>query len=166
MIRRPPRSTLFPYTTLFRSPRLPGSCGRRTAGDRSRRLQEFSHLRVAALPELRRRPQEREPPLMHQPDPRAEQQSFAHVVRHEHHPLVEPSLERLKLALQLDPRDGIERAERLVEEQQRRGGGEGAGGAPPPAPPPPHPLGGAPPRAPRGQAPPRPQPPPPPRQPG
>src|SRR3712207_8715848 len=23
MIRRPPRSTLFPYTTLFRSPRLP-----------------------------------------------------------------------------------------------------------------------------------------------
>src|SRR2546422_6142765 len=66
MIRRPPRSTLFPYTTLFRS--------------------------------------EREPPLMHQPDPRAEQQSFAHVVRHEHHPLVEPSLERLELALQLDPR--------------------------------------------------------------
>src|SRR2546422_6844409 len=34
MIRRPPRSTLFPYTTLFRSPRPgPGSrghrCGRR-----------------------------------------------------------------------------------------------------------------------------------------
>src|ERR1039458_4562775 len=26
MIRRPPRSTLFPYTTLFRSPRLP-TCG-------------------------------------------------------------------------------------------------------------------------------------------
>src|SRR5256885_9888186 len=25
MIRRPPRSTLFPYTTLFRSLRLPGS---------------------------------------------------------------------------------------------------------------------------------------------
>src|SRR5438477_2144658 len=24
MIRRPPRSTLFPYTTLFRSPMLPG----------------------------------------------------------------------------------------------------------------------------------------------
>src|SRR5256885_5885957 len=28
MIRRPPRSTLFPYTTLFRSPRL-GDPGRR-----------------------------------------------------------------------------------------------------------------------------------------
>src|SRR2546422_7493164 len=25
MIRRPPRSTLFPYTTLFRSDRLPGA---------------------------------------------------------------------------------------------------------------------------------------------
>src|SRR5258708_8716149 len=25
MIRRPPRSTLFPYTTLFRSPSLPGA---------------------------------------------------------------------------------------------------------------------------------------------
>src|SRR3712207_7743676 len=25
MIRRPPRSTLFPYTTLFRSPRWPGT---------------------------------------------------------------------------------------------------------------------------------------------
>src|SRR3712207_7012783 len=28
MIRRPPRSTLFPYTTLFRSPALPGSGAR------------------------------------------------------------------------------------------------------------------------------------------
>src|SRR5260370_16030582 len=26
MIRRPPRSTLFPYTTLFRSGRSPGPC--------------------------------------------------------------------------------------------------------------------------------------------
>src|SRR2546430_13433294 len=28
MIRRPPRSTLFPYTTLFRSCRRPGATGR------------------------------------------------------------------------------------------------------------------------------------------
>src|SRR5438876_1269200 len=27
MIRRPPRSTLFPYTTLFRSPRSRRACG-------------------------------------------------------------------------------------------------------------------------------------------
>src|SRR2546422_5196830 len=33
MIRRPPRSTLFPYTTLFRSwPAIP-TCARRTAAD-------------------------------------------------------------------------------------------------------------------------------------
>src|SRR3989475_1587428 len=30
MIRRPPRSTLFPYTTLFRSPRDSPRCARRT----------------------------------------------------------------------------------------------------------------------------------------
>src|SRR5260370_28918749 len=29
MIRRPPRSTLFPYTTLFRSPFLPAELGER-----------------------------------------------------------------------------------------------------------------------------------------
>src|SRR2546427_4585190 len=43
MIRRPPRSTLFPYTTLFRSPQLPGGerrrddqCPRRRPRARSR----------------------------------------------------------------------------------------------------------------------------------
>src|SRR2546422_5103352 len=37
MIRRPPRSTLFPYTTLFRSSR--------------RMLQRHEHLALAQLPE-------------------------------------------------------------------------------------------------------------------
>src|SRR3712207_8746917 len=41
MIRRPPRSTLFPYTTLFRSRRRPagltGSQAQVTGGSRSRR---------------------------------------------------------------------------------------------------------------------------------
>src|SRR2546421_5041578 len=32
MIRRPPRSTLFPYTTLFRSPLRPTACEQRPAG--------------------------------------------------------------------------------------------------------------------------------------
>src|SRR3712207_7830816 len=41
MIRRPPRSTLFPYTTLFRSPQGAGP-GRR---DRLRRLQERDRRR-------------------------------------------------------------------------------------------------------------------------
>src|SRR5438132_8242053 len=38
MIRRPPRSTLFPYTTLFRSPRS----GNREIGKRRRRVTEYS----------------------------------------------------------------------------------------------------------------------------
>src|SRR2546430_11472978 len=42
MIRRPPRSTLFPYTTLFRSPGLPAARpkhgGGRDAADRRLRL--------------------------------------------------------------------------------------------------------------------------------
>src|ERR1044072_6990734 len=34
MIRRPPRSTLFPYTTLFRSPKVPFSFTSRAASTR------------------------------------------------------------------------------------------------------------------------------------
>src|SRR3712207_1028268 len=66
MIRRPPRSTLFPYTTLFRSPRDPapereplrheraidrGPLGGAPAGDRA---QDRPELRVAAAPAARR----------------------------------------------------------------------------------------------------------------
>src|SRR2546421_8641995 len=40
MIRRPPRSTLFPYTTLFRSPLLPGA--HRVASGREPRQGEPS----------------------------------------------------------------------------------------------------------------------------
>src|SRR6266404_7118835 len=49
MIRRPPRSTLFPYTTLFRSPpRAPhrasrGDLRRRQNGGRDRRDRRASH---------------------------------------------------------------------------------------------------------------------------
>src|SRR2546430_11208950 len=42
MIRRPPRSTLFPYTTLFRStPRLPSRLRRRTSRRSDRRGPRF-----------------------------------------------------------------------------------------------------------------------------
>src|SRR3712207_7948209 len=44
MIRRPPRSTLFPYTTLFRS-----RGGGRTEGDRER-AQGASHVVLAPSP--------------------------------------------------------------------------------------------------------------------
>src|SRR5258708_13751250 len=71
MIRRPPRSTLFPYTTLFRSicelachacfgrfrladvfdPRLPGSAGARTAtGDERLSRLAVTAMRLAAKP--------------------------------------------------------------------------------------------------------------------
>src|SRR3712207_6870552 len=50
MIRRPPRSTLFPYTTLFRSPRLPVEPDPRLRPrDPPRRA-----LRVALAPRRRR----------------------------------------------------------------------------------------------------------------
>src|SRR5436190_8144892 len=43
MLRRPPRSTLFPYTTLFRSDVVLGT-----------RLRELARARVVAEPERRR----------------------------------------------------------------------------------------------------------------
>src|SRR3712207_7043394 len=39
MIRRPPRSTLFPYTTLFRSERLEAGRGDRAVGGHHRHLR-------------------------------------------------------------------------------------------------------------------------------
>src|SRR2546425_6856161 len=49
MIRRPPRSTLFPYTTLFRSPAAHGLGGRhdrrvprKPAGERDHRSEEHT----------------------------------------------------------------------------------------------------------------------------
>src|SRR2546422_2162826 len=75
MIRRPPRSTLFPYTTLFRSPdersalleqrtccsRRPRGQLRRTEPDRSEEhtseLQSRLHLVCRLLLEKKKRPQ-------------------------------------------------------------------------------------------------------------
>src|SRR2546429_5614224 len=44
MIRRPPRSTLFPYTTLFRSQRVSQSAAAKTcrAGNTDRRFQKLA----------------------------------------------------------------------------------------------------------------------------
>src|SRR2546421_8056403 len=47
MIRRPPRSTLFPYTTLFRSPRSRLS---KTACSASRETSSFSPSPKSSLP--------------------------------------------------------------------------------------------------------------------
>src|SRR5256885_8424439 len=48
MIRRPPRSTLFPYTTLFRSP---GASGARATGTAWLRLRHRTVRAVAARSE-------------------------------------------------------------------------------------------------------------------
>src|SRR2546425_5736725 len=46
MIRRPPRSTLFPYTTLFRSRLRPGRLDRFVIGAALERLQQESLVRA------------------------------------------------------------------------------------------------------------------------
>src|SRR5258705_5544448 len=61
MIRRPPRSTLFPYTTLFRSPpagaprgRSPSACARRSPPASSRaRTSRRSEEHTSELQSLR-----------------------------------------------------------------------------------------------------------------
>src|SRR3712207_8273469 len=59
MIRRPPRSTLFPYTTLFRSPRLPRvRRGLSEAPARHVRLRRLGRARAGTLPRARPRRQE------------------------------------------------------------------------------------------------------------
>src|SRR3712207_8821472 len=59
MIRRPPRSTLFPYTTLFRSrhllgrPRLPANLGRCLLHRRPRRAADLRRRLLLDRPEHR-----------------------------------------------------------------------------------------------------------------
>src|SRR2546429_6376058 len=68
MIRRPPRSTLFPYTTLFRSDVLPrpvyARCGRR------RRRRDADHVHAIAEP----------PPVLRSEEHTSELQSRLHLV--------------------------------------------------------------------------------------
>src|SRR5688572_31436822 len=75
MIRRPPRSPLFPYTTLFRSHRRWRRRGRRPAGSRQVRssedLAEAGRLhRVLALADAR--------PLPAQPDRKSTRLNSSH----------------------------------------------------------------------------------------
>src|SRR2546425_1375072 len=62
MIRRPPRSTLFPYTTLFRSPELPQLRGiREREGDRGGAPAGRREPDAAVVPRRARVPEERRP---------------------------------------------------------------------------------------------------------
>src|SRR2546425_7965759 len=61
MIRRPPRSTLFPYTTLFRSIASPAPCRTQTACRRAARARESlreSRTRCASRSRARARSEE------------------------------------------------------------------------------------------------------------
>src|SRR3712207_1259100 len=50
MIRRPPRSTLFPYTTLFRSRRVRGHVEHIRPGQAGRRIiEEIQDMRASAV---------------------------------------------------------------------------------------------------------------------
>src|SRR5215813_15259054 len=68
MIRRPPRSTLFPYTTLFRSPaagrghrsRWPGSAGGWRSEEHTSELQSRPHLVCRLL--LEKKKKTKQPP--------------------------------------------------------------------------------------------------------
>src|SRR3712207_7006826 len=64
MIRRPPRSTLFPYTTLFRSPVRPWAEVRRFRGRRRRRHHHGRERRRFTAPgrllRLKREPRSEE----------------------------------------------------------------------------------------------------------
>src|SRR3989442_6353218 len=71
MIRRPPRSTLFPYTTLFRSKAPPDQGSRRRAPARP--------ARTAGRRKSRRAPRHRQPPIRSE-EHTSELQSRPHLV--------------------------------------------------------------------------------------
>src|SRR3712207_7163925 len=54
MIRRPPRSTLFPYPTLFRSEQVQADGHRDTAGECARRFQAAGRQRASRADERER----------------------------------------------------------------------------------------------------------------
>src|SRR2546425_7241138 len=88
MIRRPPRSTLFPYTTLFRSPAV--AARRRSAGDETVDVPQLRDQLGHAEPHRRRQGTRRSPGAerracpQHQPDRSEEHtselQSLAYLV--------------------------------------------------------------------------------------
>src|SRR2546430_8831581 len=63
MIRRPPRSTLFPYTTLFRSPARRADRGTRAAHARDGRSAQDPRCHIAGLPRRGESGTPRPPPL-------------------------------------------------------------------------------------------------------
>src|SRR5260221_4085652 len=75
MIRRPPRSTLFPYTTLFRSLGVPRR--RRDRRARSARRHHAAGARKARQPDLR---DQLQPPAARRPDRKSTRLNSSHTV--------------------------------------------------------------------------------------
>src|SRR5687767_15181843 len=78
MIRRPPRSTLFPYTTLFRSDQRPRSARRAQGADRDR--PRSSRHRVGRVAEPRNRRHARRQRRDRSEEHTSELQSLAYLV--------------------------------------------------------------------------------------
>src|SRR2546426_7635575 len=92
MIRRPPRSTLFPYTTLFRSLAL-------ERGDERRLVHDVAARRID---KKRRRLHERDPPRVRSEEHTSELQSPCNLVcrlllekKKQHHVLDQPARARV-----------------------------------------------------------------------
>src|SRR5256885_10151434 len=74
MIRRPPRSTLFPYTTLFRSPALPGPGAMGVAPGRLGRVRALGRVQARGRGPAAHAPRDRlvPPPSVPSPEPERE----------------------------------------------------------------------------------------------
>src|SRR5207253_5713793 len=80
--------------------------------------QERPSLRRRGMQKVRRCRERIQSPVMQQPDAAAEDEGFPHVVRHKEGCFAELPAEYEKLALELQARDRIERAKRLVKQQE------------------------------------------------
>src|SRR5260221_13133719 len=110
MIRRPPRSTLFPYTTLFRSYRLARRDARALRHHRGRRRKEPYRLRADAGAPVRfryacgDRRRAHEHVVEIQPTCRGLRED-SHSKRGRPRGFVPTSVIRIRLAYEIDPRE-------------------------------------------------------------
>src|SRR3989442_5402275 len=95
MIRRPPRSTLFPYTPLFRSPNRSGAPRR---GRLSSRLRQLFVLRRLRFRDRLPHPAQ-QPPVVERGDPARAPRPRWSPRRHRQAPVVAASRERLAMHL-------------------------------------------------------------------
>ncbi len=83
-------------------------------------IEERAGFRVRASVELLGRSMKRDRSFVQQHDAVCNLHCLLHVMRHENRRGAGLSAQAQKLALKLEPRNGIERAERLVEQQEGR----------------------------------------------